>query len=101
MTCTTKRWIYLRALEPRGWRLGLERMQEFVRRANLADAFGTVLTTSPQFIPRVAGTKTAKARSRHSFKACCWLHGYRTGAFFSPLYVVDPRERVWFGQYAK
>ena len=31
---------YIAALEARGWRLGLDRMEEFTRRAGLTDALG-------------------------------------------------------------
>jgi dihydrofolate synthase/folylpolyglutamate synthase len=83
---------YLRDLEPRGWRLGLERMQEFVRRAGLAPFMGEA--GCPRYI-HVAGTN-GKGSVTAFVQSMLLSAGYRTGAFFSP-YVVDPRERVWFG----
>jgi dihydrofolate synthase / folylpolyglutamate synthase len=84
---------YVASLEPRGWRLGLDRMQELVKRANLADATGA--GPSPQFI-HVAGTN-GKGSTTAYLQSLMVEAGYRTGAFFSP-YVVDPRERVQFGR---
>jgi len=81
------------ALEPRGWRLGLDRMQEFVRRAGLDDSVGAF--TGPQFI-HVAGTN-GKGSTTAFLQSIFVESEYRTGAFFSP-YVVDPRERVQFGR---
>lgn len=81
---------YVAGLSHRGWRLGLDRMEEFLRRANLESS---VLGSphGPDFI-HVAGTNgkgsvTAYVESmlRHS--------GRRTGAFFSP-FVYDIRERI-------
>jgi len=83
---------YLAALEPRGWRLGLDRMQEFVRRAGLEDSIGAA--GGPQFI-QVAGTN-GKGSTTAFIQSLLVESGYRTGAYFSP-YVVDPRERVQFG----
>ncbi|HRK20900.1 MAG TPA: folylpolyglutamate synthase/dihydrofolate synthase family protein [Fimbriimonadaceae bacterium] len=81
---------YIAGLSHRGWRLGLDRMEEFIRLAGLQSATGGNLD-SAKFL-HVAGTNgkgsvTAYLESmlRHS--------GYRTGAFFSP-YVYDIRERV-------
>lgn len=84
---------YIAALEPRGWRLGLDRMQEFVNRAELGDAMG--LLPGPQYI-HVAGTN-GKGSTTAFLQSLLVESGYRTGAFFSP-YVVDPRERVQFGR---
>ncbi len=83
---------YLKDLEPRGWRLGLERMQEFVYRAGLASSLGSA--PGPQYI-HVAGTN-GKGSVTAFVQSMLLANGFRTGAFFSP-YVVDPRERVWFG----
>lgn len=83
---------YLRALEPRGWRLGLERMSAFVEAAGLSDVMGA--PGGPQYI-HVAGTN-GKGSVTAFLQSMMLSAGYRTGAFFSP-YVVDPRERVWFG----
>lgn len=81
---------YIASLSHRGWRLGLDRMEEFLRRSKLEDAVGG-RPNGPDFI-HVAGTNgkgsvTAYLESmlRHS--------EYRTGAFFSP-FVFDIRERV-------
>ena len=84
---------YISSLEVRGWRLGLDRMQEFVRRANLADYVGG--PTGPQFI-HVAGTN-GKGSTTAFLQSIFVESGYVTGAFFSP-YVVDPRERVQLGR---
>ncbi|MDR3691203.1 MAG: bifunctional folylpolyglutamate synthase/dihydrofolate synthase [Fimbriimonas sp.] len=84
---------YISGLEARGWRLGLDRMQEFVRRANLSDSVGA--PGGPQFI-HVAGTN-GKGSTTAFLQSILFESGYRTGAFFSP-FVVDPRERVQFGR---
>jgi len=82
----------LSALAPRGWRLGLDRMEEFVRRASLEHA---VDGTGPRFI-HIGGTN-GKGSVTAFVQSIAVEHGYRTGAFFSP-YVVDLRERVQFGR---
>jgi dihydrofolate synthase/folylpolyglutamate synthase len=84
---------YIASLEPRGWRLGLDRMQEFIRRADLLDAVGKA--GGPQFI-QVAGTN-GKGSTTAFLQSLMVESGYRTGAYFSP-YVVDPRERVQYGR---
>jgi dihydrofolate synthase/folylpolyglutamate synthase len=84
---------YIASLEPRGWRLGLDRMQEFVRRAELENATG--LPGGPQYI-HVAGTN-GKGSTTAYLQSLMVEAGFRTGAFFSP-YVVDPRERIQFGR---
>ena len=81
------------ALEPRGWRLGLDRMQEFINRAGLTDSVGS--SNDPKYI-HVAGTN-GKGSTTAFLQSLLVEAGYRTGAFFSP-YVVDPRERVQFGR---
>src|ERR1700691_6262446 len=80
------------ALEPRGWRLGLDRMQEFCRRADLTDALGA--SAGPRFI-HVAGTN-GKGSTTAFLQSLLVSGGYETGAFFSP-YVVDYRERIQIG----
>ena len=80
---------YISSLEPRGWRLGLDRMQEFARRAGLLGALGEV--GGPQFI-HVAGTN-GKGSVTAMIESVFRTAGFRTGSFFSP-YVIDPRERV-------
>ncbi len=84
---------YIAALEPRGWRLGLDRMQEFVHRAGLDQSIGN--PSGPQFI-HVAGTN-GKGSTTAFLQSILVESGYRTGSFFSP-FVVDPRERVQFGR---
>ncbi|HWD37928.1 MAG TPA: folylpolyglutamate synthase/dihydrofolate synthase family protein [Fimbriimonas sp.] len=76
------------ALEPRGWRLCLDRMWEFCRRAGLEDALGA--PGGPQFI-HVAGTN-GKGSTTAFVESILVAHGYHTGGFYSP-YVVDYRER--------
>jgi dihydrofolate synthase/folylpolyglutamate synthase len=74
---------YVADLAPRGWRLGLDRMQEFARRSGIKQG--------PKFV-HVTGTN-----GKGSVTAFCQSllieQGYQTGAFFSP-YVADPRERI-------
>lgn len=78
---------YVAALAPRGWRLGLDRMQEFAERCQLdAGKSG-----SCRYI-HVAGTN-GKGSTTAFLQSLLVEQGYRTGAFFSP-YVVDPRERI-------
>jgi len=78
---------YIASLEQRGWRLGLDRMQEFANRAGLVNL--------PQKFIHVAGTN-GKGSVTAYLQSLLVCHGYRTGAFFSP-YVYSPRERVQFG----
>jgi dihydrofolate synthase / folylpolyglutamate synthase len=84
---------YIASLAPRGWRLGLDRMAEFARRANLSDALGS--PGGPQYI-HIAGTN-GKGTVTAFVQSILVEHGYRTGAFFSP-FVYDPRERIQFGR---
>jgi len=81
------------ALQGRGWRLGLDRMEEFARRIGLADSLGGI--GGPQYI-HVAGTN-GKGSTTAFLQSLMVETGTRTGAFFSP-YVVDPRERVQLGR---
>src|SRR5579885_2264045 len=82
---------YIAGLAPRGWRLGLDRMQAFVDKIRLQDSLGAA--GGPQYI-HVAGTngKGSVTAYLQSILVCA---GHRTGAFFSP-FVYDPRERVQF-----
>lgn len=82
---------YIASLAPRGWRLGLDRMQEFLRRANLEQTVGP----DRGFI-HVAGTN-GKGSVTAFLQSLMIEQAYRTGAFFSP-FVYDPRERVQFGR---
>jgi len=79
-------------MAPRGWRLGLDRMEEFVRRADLTAATGGI---SPKFL-HVAGTN-GKGSVTAYLQSMLVESGYWTGAFFSP-YVYDPRERIQFNR---
>lgn len=83
---------YISSLAPRGWRLGLDRMEEFAKRAGLTGSLGE---SQPKFI-HVAGTN-GKGSTTAMLQSCLHEQGFRTGSFFSP-YVVDPRERVQFGK---
>lgn len=83
---------YIASLEPRGWRLGLDRMRAFCLAAGIGDALGP---ESPRFV-HVAGTN-GKGSTTAYLQSLMVEAGYRTGAFFSP-YVVDPRERVQIGR---
>ncbi|HVL39696.1 MAG TPA: hypothetical protein VM328_09940, partial [Fimbriimonadaceae bacterium] len=82
---------FISSLQSKGWRLGLDRMQEFARRIGVSDALGA--PGGPQFI-HVAGTNgkgSVTAFLQHMLMAGDW----RTGAFFSP-YVYNLRERIQF-----
>ncbi|MBX3096905.1 MAG: bifunctional folylpolyglutamate synthase/dihydrofolate synthase [Fimbriimonadaceae bacterium] len=79
----------LGSFEHRGWRLGLDRMDEFLRRLGLADSLGK--EGGPQFI-HVAGTN-GKGSVTAFVQSLLVAQGYRTGATFSP-FVYDVRERV-------
>lgn len=84
---------YIASLAPRGWRLGLDRMQAFCDAAGLTPALGA--PGGPRFI-HVAGTN-GKGSTTAYLQSLMVEAGHRTGAFFSP-YVVDPRERVQLGR---
>lgn len=75
---------YVSSLAPKGWRLGLDRMEEFARRAGLLD-------DPPRFV-HIAGTN-GKGSVTAFTESILRAAGHRTGAFFSP-FVYDPRERV-------
>lgn len=82
---------YISGLAPRGWRLGLDRMEEFVRRLGLEP------WTSGGEISYIHVAGTNGKGSTTAFVQYLLHHsGLRTGAFFSP-YVNDPRERVQIG----
>lgn len=85
---------YIASLQARGWRLGLDRMEEFVRRAELTDAIGA--PGGPQFI-HIAGTN-GKGSTTAYVQSLLIEHGYQTGAFFSP-FVIDPRERIQLNRH--
>jgi len=83
---------FVSSLAPRGWRLGLDRMQAFADFAGLGPYLGR---PHPRFI-HVAGTN-GKGSTTAILQSIMVEAGYRTGAFYSP-YVVDPRERWQFGR---
>lgn len=83
---------YISSLESRGWKLGMERTAEFMKRLGLVPFLRG--EERPKYI-HIAGTNgkgSTTAYVQHAAHAA----GLRTGAFFSP-FVVDPRERVQFG----
>lgn len=84
---------YIASLAPRGWRLGLDRMQAFAERAGLTDALGA--GGGPQYL-HVAGTN-GKGSVTAYLQSLMVEGGFRTGAFFSP-FVYTPRERVQLGR---
>jgi dihydrofolate synthase / folylpolyglutamate synthase len=85
---------YVASLAPRGWRLGLDRMEELVQRAGVSDAIGG--EAGPRFI-HMAGTN-GKGSVTAYLQSMMVESGYQTGAFFSP-YVYDIRERVQLGRH--
>jgi dihydrofolate synthase / folylpolyglutamate synthase len=84
---------YIASLAPRGWRLGLDRMQEFARRLGLEGSLGE--PGGPQYI-HVAGTN-GKGSVTAYLQSMLIESGYSTGSFFSP-FVYDPRERIQIGR---
>ena len=83
---------YIAELAPRGWRLGLDSMEEFI---NLSGSLNQNITQKPKFI-HIAGTN-GKGSTTAMVQSCLVEQGYATGAFYSP-YVVEPRERIQFGR---
>ncbi len=79
----------LESLQKRGWRLGLDRMQEFLRRMDLEGYLGR--HGRPRYF-HVAGTN-GKGSVTATLQSLLVSQGYRTGAYFSP-YVYSIRERV-------
>jgi dihydrofolate synthase/folylpolyglutamate synthase len=84
---------YIASLEARGWRLGLDRMEEFARRLGLQGSLGE--PGGPQFI-HVAGTN-GKGSVTAYVQSMFVESGYSAGSFFSP-FVYDPRERIQVGR---
>lgn len=76
------------ALAPRGWRMGLDRMQKFVELAGLDKP-------TAKFI-HVAGTN-GKGSVTATVQSILIEQGYKTGAYFSP-FVYDPMERIQIGR---
>lgn len=83
----------IQSLAPRGWRLGLDRMEEFILRADLADA---VRGAAKQSFIHVTGTN-GKGSVTAYLQSMMVESGYRTGAFYSP-FVFNPRERWQIGR---
>lgn len=83
---------YLSTLQKRGWRLGLDRMEEFARRCGVFEDLGSGHT---KFL-HIAGTN-GKGSVTAYLQSILVESSLRTGAFFSP-YVVDLRERIQFGR---
>lgn len=81
------------SLSSRGWRLGLDRMQEFLRRAGLDRGLGG--DHPPRYI-HVAGTN-GKGSVTAFLQSLLVEQGWQTGAAYSP-YVYDVRERVQIGR---
>ena len=79
---------YIASLEPRGWRLGLDRMQAFLNEIGLSEQ-----VKSPQrnFV-HIAGTN-GKGSTAFFVQNLLLSHGSACGIFLSP-YVYDPRERI-------
>jgi dihydrofolate synthase/folylpolyglutamate synthase len=75
---------YISSLQKRGWRLGLDRMQELMRR--LGDPH-----VGQRFI-HIAGTNGKGSVTAYIQAILCNM-GLRTGGYFSP-YVYDFRERI-------
>jgi len=80
----TEAVTYISSLERRGWRLGLERMTELLRR--LGDPHN-----GPRFL-HVAGTNGKGSVTAYIQAILCEM-GLRTGGYFSP-YVYNFRERI-------
>ncbi len=78
---------YVSGLAPRGWRLGLDRMREFARRAGLDSALGP----HPRFV-HVAGTN-GKGSVTAYVESILHEAGERVGSYYSP-FVYDIRERI-------
>lgn len=75
---------YIGSLKRRGWRLGLDRMREFLRRVGNPHEDLNFL--------HVAGTN-GKGSVTAMLQSVLTASGYRTGGFYSP-YVFDFRERI-------
>lgn len=76
--------VYISSLQKRGWRLGLDRMQELLRLC------GNPELTAQCF--HVAGTNGKGSVAKY-IQSALTANGYRTGSFYSP-YVYDFRERI-------
>lgn len=85
--------IALGKFQVRGWRLGLDRMQEFLHRLHLENCLGK--HGGPKYI-HVAGTN-GKGSVTAYLQSMLVEQGYSVGATYSP-YVYDVRERVQFNR---
>ncbi|MBS1719439.1 MAG: hypothetical protein JST35_03225 [Armatimonadetes bacterium] len=84
---------YIDGLAKRGWRLGLDRMEEFLRRADLLRAVRG--PEAPKFL-HVAGTN-GKGSVTAYLQSILVESGYESGSYFSP-FVFDPRERIQYNR---
>lgn len=82
---------YVSGLAPRGWRLGLDRMREFARRAGLEGALGPC----PKFV-HVTGTN-GKGSVTAYVESILYEAGELVGSYYSP-FVYDIRERIQVGR---
>ncbi|MCX7799626.1 MAG: bifunctional folylpolyglutamate synthase/dihydrofolate synthase [Fimbriimonadales bacterium] len=82
---------YVSGLAPRGWRLGLDRMREFARRAGLDGALGP----HPRYV-HVAGTN-GKGSVTAFVESILFEAGSKVGSYYSP-FVYDIRERIQVGR---
>ncbi len=83
---------FVSGLQHRGWRLGLDRMREFVVRAGLLNSIEGDL--APRFI-HVAGTN-GKGSTTAYVQSVLMSQGFRVGGYFSP-YVYHVTERIQLG----
>jgi len=81
---------YLASLEPRGWRLGLDRMQAFIDRLGLTHSIN-----EPRKFIHIAGTN-GKGSTATFTQNLILLSDKTCGTFLSP-FVFSPRERIQFG----
>lgn len=84
---------FVSSLQSKGWRLGLDRMQEFLRRAGLEKSLGQNVT--PKYI-HIAGTN-GKGSTTYFVQRLLLEQGFSVGATVSP-FVYDVRERIQFGR---
>lgn len=89
-----KALAYIASLAPRGWRLGLDRMQAFIDLIGLTSFVKG--EGSAQFL-HVTGTN-GKGSVTAYLQSILHQSGLATGGFFSP-YVYDIRERVQFNKH--
>jgi len=85
---------YIASLAPRGWRLGLDRMQAFIDQIGLSKFVAGEEGT--RFL-HVTGTN-GKGSVTAYLQSILHQEGLDTGGFFSP-YVYDIRERIQFNKH--